>query len=284
MEEMVRDARIMIHLQDKPLIAIIDLFFTGEKHERSLACVEFSRREDPIAIPFLAEALLTEKSNPVQGNILVSLADLEAVESVDAILAFFHCERTNTEDALALRTLGVLYHPKALNYLNERASQPILNDIPAEKEPIESARRAVKMTEDRIGFIRNAWFTMMEEGVEKRAFIALQLAMRGDERGVDLLMQFFNKTDIRAIRYQTLRALGGSGSVFVLPFLKEALKSPDERIAWHALLAIGSLPLENAPAEVGAMLLDENPVVRMGLCSPWAACGMIKPSPSYSNA
>jgi hypothetical protein len=45
--------------------------------------------------------------------------------------------------------------------------------------------------------------------------------------------------------------------------LKDVLGSPDERIAWHALLAIGQLPLEKAPAEVGVMLLDESPVVRM---------------------
>ncbi len=145
-----------------------------------------------------------------------------------------------------------------------RANKPILNDIPAEKEPIESARQAVKMTEERMAFMKNAWFTMIEDGVDKRVFIALQLAMRGDDRGVDLLMNYFHKTDNRAIRYQTLRALGGSGSVFVLPFLKDALKSPDERIVWHALLAIGQLPLESAPPEVGAMLLDESPVVRMG--------------------
>lgn len=262
--EMVRDTRIMIDLQNKPLIDVIETLFAGEKHERSAACVEFSRREDPIAIPFLAEALLTEKSHPTQGDILVSLADLEAVEAVDDILTFFRHSSSNTEDALALRTLGVLYHPKALNYLKMRASKPILNDIPAEKEPIESARQAVQMTEERMGFMKNAWFTLMEEGGEKRVFIALQLAMRGDDRGVDLLMDYFHRTDHRAIRYQTLRALGGSGSVFVLPFLKDALHSPDERIVWHALLAIGQLPLESAPPEVGAMLLDESPVVRMG--------------------
>ncbi len=85
---MVRDAHIMIDLQNKPLIDVIELLFAGEKHERASACVEISRREDPIAIPFLAEALLTETSNPVQGNILVSLADLEAVEAVNDILDF----------------------------------------------------------------------------------------------------------------------------------------------------------------------------------------------------
>ena len=264
MREMVRDARIMIELQNKTLINVIELLFAGKKHERSTACVEFSRREDPIAIPFLAEALLTEKSHPTQGNILVSLADLEAVEAVVAILAFFHCPRSNTEDALALRTLGVLYHPKALKYLKVRANQAILNDIPAEKEPIESARQAIKMTEERMGFLKKTWFTLIEEGVEKRVFIALQLAARGDDRGIDLLMRLFDKTENRAIRTQILRALGGSESVFVLPFLKNVLQSTDERMVWHALLSIGSLPLEKAPAEVSAMLLDESPVVRMG--------------------
>jgi HEAT repeat protein len=77
------------------------------------------------------------------------------------------------------------------------------------------------------------------------------------------LMNNFAETDSRAIRYQTLRALGESGSVFVLPFLKDKLKSSDERLVWHALIAIGQLPLEKAPAEVSAMLLDESPLVRM---------------------
>jgi HEAT repeat protein len=261
--EMVRDTRILLDLQEKPLIEIFALLFAGEKHERPLACVEISRREDPVAIPFLANALLSESSNNTKGNILVSLSDLEAVEAVDEILAFFHGSYTNTEDALALRTLGRLYHPKALDYLQERASKPILNDIPAEKEPIESARSAVKLAEHRMDFMRQAWFTVVEDGVEKRVFIALQLAMRGDDRGVDLLMDNFGETESRAIRYQTLRALGESGSVLVLPFLKDALKSSDERLVWHALIAIGQLPLEKAPAEVSAMLLDESPLVRM---------------------
>jgi HEAT repeat protein len=154
--EIVRDTRILLELQEKPLIEILALLFAGEKHERPLACVEISRREDPIAIPFLANALLSEIKNSTKGNILVSLSDLEAVEAVDEILAFFHGGYTNTEDALALRTLGRLYHPKALDYLKQRASKPILNDIPAEKEPIESARSALKMAEHRMGFMREA--------------------------------------------------------------------------------------------------------------------------------
>lgn len=261
--EIVGDTRIILDLQEKPLNEILELLFAGEKHERPLACVEISRREDPIAIPFLANALLSESSNHIKGNILVSLSDLEAVEAVDEILAFFHGGYTNTEDALALRTLGGLYHPRAMDYLRKRASKPILNDIPAEKEPIESARSAVEMAKHRMSFMREAWFTVMEEGIEKRVFIALQLAMRGDDRGIDLLMKNFWETDSRAIRYQTLRALGESGSVFVLPFLKDKLKSKDERMVWHALNAIGQLSLEKAPAEVSAMLLDESPLIRM---------------------
>ena len=261
--EIVRDTRIMLDLQDKPLIEILALLFAGEKHERPLACVEISRREDPIAIPFLAHALLSERKNDVKGNILVSLSDLEAVEAVDEILAFFHGGYTNTEDALALRTLGRLYHPKALDYLQERASKPILNDIPAEKEPIDSARSALEMAHFRMDYMRQAWFTIMEEGDEKRVFIALQLAMRGDDRGVDLLMRHFWETDSKAIQYQTLRALGECGNVLVLPFIKEVLKSKDERMVWHALNAIGQLPLEKAPSEVSAILVDESPLVRM---------------------
>lgn len=263
-KEIVRDTRILLDLQDKPLIKILALLFTGERHERSLACVEISRRKDPVAIPFLARALLLEKAREVKGNILVSLRDLEAVEAVDSILSFFQKGGySGSEDALALRILGELYHPKAMDYLRERANKPILNDIPAEKEPIESARGAVEMAEHRMDFMRQAWFTVMEEGIEKRVFIALQLAMRGDDRGIDLLMEHFNNIDSRAIRYQTLRALGESGSVFVLPFLLGVLKSPDERMIWHALNAIGQLSLSKAPAEVSAMLLDESPVVRM---------------------
>jgi HEAT repeat protein len=103
----------------------------------------------------------------------------------------------------------------------------------------------------------------MEEGVEKRVFIALQLAMRGDDRGVDLLIKNFWDTDSKAIRYQTLRALGESGSVLVLPFVKEILKSKDERMAWHAFNAVGQLPLEKAPAELSAIVLDNSPLIRM---------------------
>jgi HEAT repeat protein len=262
--EITRDTRVLLDLQEKPLIEVLALLFAGEKHERPLASVEISRREDPIAIPFLADALLNESDHDAQGHILVSLADLEAVEAVDVILAFFHGSYTNNEDALALRTLGRLYHPKALPYLRQRAAKPILNDISAEKEPIESARSAVKMAEERMSFMKTAWFTLMDEDEDnKRIFIALQLAMRGDDRGIDLLMRTFWETDSRAIRCQTLRALGESGSVFVLPFLKDVLHSPDERLVWHALNAIGQLPLEKAPAEVNAMLLDESPLVRM---------------------
>lgn len=276
--EIVRDTRILLALQSKPLIEVLSLLFAGENHERPLACVELSRREDPIAIPFLANALLSESSNDTKGNILVSLSDLEAVEAVDQILAFFHQSGyTNTEDALALRTLGRLYHPKALDYLKQRASRPILNDIPAEKEPIESARSALEMAEHRMDFMRKAWFTVMEEGDEKRIFIALQLAMRGDDRGIDLLIRHFWETGSKTIQYQTLRALGECGNVLVLPFIKEILKSTDARMVWHAVNAIGQLPLEKAPAELSAILMDESPIVRMAALF---ALGHIKDRPT----
>ena len=264
--EAVRDTRILIDLQEKSLMQVLELLFAGEKHERPLACVELSRREDPIAIPFLAQALGIERSNDIKGHILVSLSDLEAVEAVDDILWFYEGKYTDTEDALALRTLGELYHPKALDYLRYRASQPILNDIPAEVEPIESARKAVKMIEERMGFLQKAWFTVVDKLDEKRRMFALLLAMRGDNRGIDLLMEKFKDTQHKVIQYQTLRALGESGSVLVLPFLLDVLKSPDERMVWHAVLAIGRLPLDKAPAELAALMVDESPLVRMALC------------------
>jgi len=261
--EIIRDTRILLSLQEQPLMEVLKLLFAGEKYERPLVCVELSRREDPIAIPFLARALLSETSNDTKGHILVSLADLEAVEAVDAILAFFDGSYTNEEEALALRTLGRLYHPKVLPYLKQRASEPILNDIPAEIEPIESARQAVHMVGERLGVMRQAWFTLLEEEPEKRVFIALNLAMRGDNRGVDLLLEHFHTTHHPAVRYQTLRALGECGTALVLPFLLDVLGITDERLAWHALIAIGQLPLEKVPVEVAAMLLDESPVLRM---------------------
>ena len=77
--EITRDIRILLGLQEKSLMDVLRLLFVGEKYERPLACVEISRREDPIAIPFLARALLSETSHETQGHILVCLADLEAV-------------------------------------------------------------------------------------------------------------------------------------------------------------------------------------------------------------
>lgn len=260
--EFVRDIHIGIDLQSRPLMDILEMLNAGDKHERPLACVEISRREDPLAIPFLANALRNETYFDAQGHILVSLSDLEAVEAVDDILDFFDGSYTNQEDALALRILGELYHPKALEYLELRASKPILNDIPAETEPIYSARNAVETIKMRMGFLRKIWFTEVDTDEEQRVLVAILLAMRGDARGIDLMMAHFSKTDIPAIRYQTLRALGESGSVFVLPFLKDILKSPKERLVWHTLLAIGQLPLENAPYDVSALLLDEKPILR----------------------
>jgi len=263
--EAVRDTRILIALQEKSLIQVLALLYVGEKHERPLACAELSRREDPIAIPFLTQALQSERSNDVKGHILVGLSDLEAVESVDEILWFFDGSHTDTEETLALRTLGELYHPKALDYLRYRASQPILNDIPSEVEPIEAARKAVRTIEERMGFLQKAWFTVADELDEKRRLFAMLLAMRGDKRGIDLLMDKFKDTQHKAIQYQTLRALGEAGSALVLPFLLNALKSPDERLVWHAVLAIGQLPLEKAPAELAALMVDESPLVRIAV-------------------
>ncbi|MEA3327837.1 MAG: HEAT repeat domain-containing protein [Chloroflexota bacterium] len=263
--EAVRDTRILIALQEKSLMQVLELLFVGEKHERPLACVELSRREDPIAIPFMTHALQTERSNDAKGHILVGLSDLEAVEAVDDILGFFNGSCTDTEDTLALRTLGELYHPKALDYLRYRASRPILNDTPSEVRPIEAARKAVRTIEERMGFLKKAWFTVVDEKDEKRRLFAMLLAMRGDKRGIDLMMDKFKDTQHKVIQYQTLRALGESGSALVLPFLLDALKSPDERMIWHAVLAIGQLPLEKAPAELAALTVDESPLVRMAV-------------------
>lgn len=263
MRESVRDAYCLLDLQNKPLEELIWLLFMGEDHERPLCAVEFSRREDPLAIPFLARCLLVDRSHDVQGHTLIALSDLEAVEEVDAIMAFFDRPRNSREDALALRVLGYLWHPKALDLLKARAGEALYNDFPALTEPVQSAREAVKTIEERLEGMHNMWFMENEQSGLLRRFIALSLAMRGDERGVDLLMKDYPKLDMPALRYQTLRALGSSGSVFVLPFLKEVLKSKEEREVCHAVLAIGQLPLKAAPPELTALLLDNSPLLRM---------------------
>lgn len=260
--DIVRDGLMLLALQTKPMPELFELIFCGEPYQRPLVAEEFSRREDPLAIPYLARALLLDNFPDAQAHILAALGNLEAVEAVDEILAFLDKNINKREDALALEILGDLYHPKALAYLQQRAGKVIYNDLPSINSPVIAAREAVETLQQRLGFLNRGWFVEAEKHDEKLLFIGLLLTQRGDLRALDLLMKTFKKTDTPVIRYQICRALGGSGSVFVLPFLKAILSSDDERLVCHAVHAISQLPLTEAPAELGALMLEESILVR----------------------
>lgn len=263
--EIVRDGLMLLELQTKELPELFELLFVGEPYQRPLVAEEFSRREDPLAIPYLTRALLLDKTHDAQAHILASLGNFEAVEAVDEILALLERDITSREDALALEILGDLYHPKALDTLKTRAEKTINNDFPSINSPIIAARKAIDTIHNRLGFLNNVWISEVNKKEDKLVFIGMLLAQRGDSRGLDLLMKVFKKTNTPAIRYQICRALGGSASVFVLPFLLEILQSNEERLVWHAILAIGQLRLKEAPLELSALMLEERVLVRSAI-------------------
>lgn len=260
--ETINDGYRLLELQSFELKQVHELLFTGTNNDRILAAVEITRRQDPVSIPFLMRSLLIEASSDVQGHILVSLEDLEAQEAVDDILNFLNNVKTDREEALAYDALGELGHPKALPRL-QAVSEIVLHDERSSYfKPVQAAREAVDKIHTRLGFLKQTWFQLGEDEDVKRIYIAMMFAMRGDGRGIDLLIKEFNHLPHPALRYHFIRALGMSGSVFVLPFLVKQLVKPEERLVWHAVLAIGQLPLSKAPAELTAMMLDASPVVR----------------------
>lgn len=260
--EIIQDGYRLLELQTLDLKQIHALLFAGSKNDRILAASEISRRLDPVSIPFLMRSLLMEKSSEVQSHILVSLEDLEAQEAVDDILKFSNSSGGDSEEALAYRALGELGHPKALPTLQEVANITLYDERSSYYKPVQAARDALAKIQIRLEFLKQTWYQLASEEEAKRLYIAMTLAMRGDGRGIDLMMKHFDEAHLPVLRYHIIRGLGVSGSMFVLPFLKQQLVKPDERLVWHAVFAIGQLSLTKAPAEVTAMILDGSPVVR----------------------
>lgn len=189
------------------------------KPKQSDAVIALGLMGDERAVDVLTEFLMNHENRHLRTEIVRALAEIKSKKAIPAL------RHALNDDYIYVRKLAQY----ALNRINENDSS---SSKSSDRDPVEKCIKILKF-----GIINRY-------DVPCKTDAAIALGLIGDERAIDVLVDFLANHENDNLRMEIAKALGRIGSKQAVPALKKALSDNYSHVRAIAKLALAEIARE----------------------------------------